>query len=302
MKPLVKAHLAVGTANLLFGANFAMVKFVSPSVIAPFALNLVRALTCALLMWTLVVTQRKQYPPLQRRHLPRLLACAATGITVNQLLFIKGLTLTTAIHGALLMLVTPLLISLMAILFLGEVLRWTRVAGLLCGSAGAALLIVVRSHGGPAADEKMQLLGDVLVVLNAVSYSAYFILVKPLMQHYKPFQVITWLFTLGMLMMLPFAWQDLAQTDFGAFEPKHWWALAFVVFGATFLAYVFNIFGVHIIGPSATSTYMYTQPVFATILAILFAGEHMDWIKAASAALIFLGVYLVNHQPRPAAA
>lgn len=287
------------SANLLFGANFSIVKMVSPEAMPPFALNVVRGLVCTLLLWMLYAFNHVHWPPVQRKHLPRMLACAASGITINQLLFIKGLTMSTAIHGALLMLVTPLLISLLAIVFLNDRLQWAKVLGLLLGGGGAALLILVRVQvpAGTAAADVFW--GDVLIVLNAVSYSFYFILVKPLMQVYRPLQVITWLFTLGTLMMLPFGLPDLLNTHFEGFAPKHWWALGFVVMGATFLAYIFNIYGVHIIGPSATSTYMYTQPVFATLLAIWFYGEHMDWVKAASAMMIFTGVYLVNRQPKP---
>lgn len=275
-----------------------MVKLVSPEAMAPFALNVLRAGVCTLLLWALYLVRHRDWKPMQRKHVPRLLACAASGITINQLLFIKGLTMSTAIHGALLMLVTPLLISLLAIFFLSEKLYPAKVLGLLMGGGGAALLIIMRGQPMSATDSAAIFWGDVLIICNAVSYSLYFILVKPLMQVYPPIQIITWLFTLGGLMMLPFGLGDLAATDFTTFLPKHWWALSFVVLGATFLAYIFNIYGVHQIGPSATSTYMYTQPVFATLLAIGFYGEEMDWIKAASAGMIFAGVYLVNRKPR----
>ena len=63
-------------------------------------------------------------------------------------------------------------------------------------------------------------------------------------------------------------------------------------------AYLFNIYGISVIGASATGSYIYTQPVFAAIIAMVFTGETYDWLKLAAAILIFSGVYMVNYKPQ----
>ncbi len=74
----------------------------------------------------------------------------------------------------------------------------------------------------------------------------------------------------------------------------HWAALAFSVIGATFLSYLFVMYGLEKLGSTVTGTYMYTQPVFATIASIILFNEKLTLTKIIAAILIFCGVYLVN--------
>jgi len=138
------------------------------------------------------------------------------------------------------------------------------------------------------------LLGDIMVLINAISYSFYLVLVRPLMKTYSGIQVLRWIFTFGSLVILPFGMQEFLATDWSVFGMSHWLALAYVAIGATFVAYLLNVYGISIIGASATGAYIYTQPVFAAVIAIVFAGEHFSLIKLISAILIFTGVYLAN--------
>jgi drug/metabolite transporter (DMT)-like permease len=94
--------------------------------------------------------------------------------------------------------------------------------------------------------------------------------------------------------MLPISASDFLATHWNSFEFTQWAALFFIAIGATFLAYLFNVYGIGKLGASSTGAYIYTQPVFAAIIAMIFAGEHFSWIKGFAAILIFSGVYLAN--------
>jgi drug/metabolite transporter (DMT)-like permease len=78
------------------------------------------------------------------------------------------------------------------------------------------------------------------------------------------------------------------------------WSVVFVVVGTTFLAYLFNIYGLKTLNPSTVSTYIYLQPVLASIVAIIASSDELNLIKVISAILIFLGVYLVSQKTKPA--
>jgi drug/metabolite transporter (DMT)-like permease len=290
LKPTTKAHLAGFFANLIFGVNFSIVKYITPSMIKPFGLNVVRVLVTSLLLWTMYVIEPKG-EKIRKQDFKLLLLCALTGVTTNQLLFIKGLSMTYSTHASLLILSTPLLITVIAFAVLKESMNWQRIAGLICGISGAMILILSGKKSGTG---NQVLLGDIFVILNAISYSFYFILVKPLLHRYTPIQILRWVFTLGGLMILPFGWSEFTHTSWEAFTGLHWAALAFVVLGATFLAYLLNIYGLGHLKASATGTYIYIQPFFAALVAILFLNEPITADKLLSAMLIFAGVYLVN--------
>ncbi len=290
----IKAHWAVLAANLLFGINFSVVKFISPAVIPPFGLNLVRVVVTVSLFW-LIYLLKPSKAGIDRSDLPRFLLCALTGVAINQLLFIKGLTLTTPIHAALLILATPVFILLIAFVLRTEKLSLLKISGLLFAIGGAALLILSRESSAIASN---LIAGDVLVLINAVSYAFYFILVKPLMQKYKPLHVIRWVFTFGTIMMLPFCWSSFIETNWSSFTLYHFAGLIFVVLGATFFAYLFNIYGLQHLSASATGAYIYLQPLFSAIISIVFLKEEPALYKLLAALLIFGGVYLVNFRSK----
>lgn len=286
----VKAHLAAISANLIFAANYSIVKLVTPSVIKPFGLNVLRVLVSVTMFWGLYL-MKPSTPGIRKKHLGRFVICAATGIVINQLLFIKGLSLTTSIHASLLSLGTPVFITIIAVWLLKEQLTINKIGGLLLAIAGGVLLIVTKDTTGNGSEI---FLGDMLVLINAISYGFFLVLVRPLMEAYSPIHVLRWVFTLGSVMIILAGYKQFSEVQWSAISTNEWIALGFIAIGATFLAYLLNVYSIKTLGSSATGTYIYTQPVFAAIIAVFATGEQITITKIASAGLIFTGVYLVN--------
>lgn len=286
----LKAHAAVLCTNLFFAANFTFVKLISPSRIAPFGLNLFRVGICLILFWA-VWMMGKTAAGIERKDWKQFFLCALTGIAINQMLFLKGLTMTSTVHASLLMLTTPLLITVFALWVLKESLTKIKAIGLLLGIGGAVMIVASREGGEEHTD---YLIGDLLIFLNAVSYSLYFILVKPLMAKYSPLHVIRWIFTIGFFLILPFGLTDAAETNFTAFDLTDWLALTAVILLGTFLAYYFNGYGISRLGASIAGAYIYTQPIFAVIISSIILKETLSLQKIIAACLIFSGVYLVS--------
>lgn len=293
MKTTTKAHLAVLGTNLFFAANFSLVKLLSPALVGAFAMNLLRVGLSLILFWGVWLAGRTP-AGFDKKDTGRFLLCALTGVAINQMLFIKGLTLTSTIHASLLMLVTPLLVTVFAFWVLKEKFTVFKFFGLLLGISGA-LLLILQKESGP---KQSYWLGDVLIIINAISYSLYFILVKPLMLRYSPLHVIRWIFTLGFFMILPFAWKDFGEIKWNLFQWQHFMALAVIIVCGSFLAYFFNAYGIQHIGAGATGSYIYTQPVFAVIIATIILNESLSWQKGVAALLIFSGVYLVSFRKK----
>jgi len=291
LKNTTKAHFALLGTNIFFAINFTAVKYLfNGHFIKPFGLNLIRILITTLLLWGIFFL-KKQKTAIEKKDLGRLIVCSLTGIVINQLMFIKGLSLTYSIHASLLMLTTPILIMLFASFILKETITFNKTIGLLLGVTGAVVLISNRQNSGSGVDVFW---GDLLVILNAVSYSFYFIMIKPLMNKYEPIIVVRILFTIGLLVALPFCWGEFAETPWHLFSIREWGILSLVIIGGTFFAYLFNIYGIKQLGASIAGSYIYSQPFFATIIAMIFLGESLEVYKIIAAALIFSGVYLSN--------
>lgn len=291
----LQPHLAVLAANLFFGINFSAVQHITRGFLPPFGLNLVRVGTSVILFWLLLLV----YPSragIRKEHIPRFLLCALTGVVINQLLFIKGLSMTLSIHAALLILVTPIFISFVAAWLDKEKITPLKAIGLGLGVGGAILLVTGKDPSGKATNIW---LGNILIIINAISYAFYFALVKPLMKEYRPTHVLRWVFTMGLPFMFFFGWNELQAVNWQLFSTREWMALALIVLGATFFAYLFNLYGISKLGAGITGTYIYTQPVFATLIAIIFLGETLTLTKIAAALLIFTGVWLVGRKRQP---
>lgn len=264
-------------------------------MVGPYALNLIRVGVSLILLWLLWLigksfrTNKAVDAVIKKEHLGRFFLCGLTGVAINQMLFIKGLTMTSTIHASLLMLSTPLLITILAFWILKERVTIAKALGLALGIGGAVLLVVSKDKAGTAS-----LTGDLLIVLNAISYTVYFILVKPLMQVYPPLHVIRWVFTFGFVMIFPFCLTQFSAVDWTTFDWSHIASLSFIVVCGTFLAYSFNIFGIRHLGAGITGSYIYTQPVFATVVAMVFLNEHFSFEKIIAGVLIFSGVFLVS--------
>lgn len=289
----IKAHLAVLGTNLFFAVNYSLIKFISPALAGPFAVTLLRTGGSLLLFW-LAWFFEKQPAGFRRKDLGRFLACGLLGIAINQMLFIKGLTLTSTIHASLLTLATPILVSVFALWVLKEGFTLFKSLGLLLGIGGALLLIFQKQSGGGATPD--YLYGDLLILLNAIAYGGYFILVKPLTETYSPLHVVRWAFTFGCIMVLPFSWGEATAIHWSAFTAAHIAALVAVIVAGTFLAYYFNAYAIDRLGAGIAGTYIYTQPLFAVLIATLLLGESLTIQKIAAGFLIFAGVYLVSLQ------
>lgn len=285
------AHAALLGTNLFFAINLSAAKHLTSQHLAgPFGINLIRVAVSTALFWLLFLAKPTDVR-INRKDTGRFILCAITGIAINQLLFLKGLSLTYSIHASLLMLTTPILIVFIAAWVLKEKISLLKLTGLALGVAGAVVLIMARDNSGQGNDI---LLGDILVLINAVSYTVFFILVKPLMQRYNPVMIIRWVFTIGLVLVLPFTWNEFTAIRWEAFSPDDAACLVLVVFTGTFLAYLFNAYGIKVLGPSVAGSYIYTQPVFAAVIAMLFLKEELPFYKIAAALLIFTGVYLAN--------
>lgn len=288
-----KAHAGLLCTNLIFGANYSIVQYISARGVQPFGLNVIRVGVSTILLWLLIVFIPHK-PGIRKAHTGRMLLCALTGIVINQLLFIKGLTLTLTMHATLLMLVTPVFVTLTAAWLAKESLNIYKILGLAIGISGAVMLVLVKEHAHNDAAGKNIFLGNLFIVINAIAYAFYFVLVKPLMEAYHPFHVIRWIFTLGLVFVLPIGWKEFAEIPWSTFTAIDYTALSFIVIAATFLAYLFNLYGISKLGASVAGAYIYTQPVFASIIAIFVLGESLSMYKIIAATLIVGGVLLVN--------
>jgi drug/metabolite transporter (DMT)-like permease len=288
----LKAHAIILIGNFFFGCSVIAIKQLAPTFMPALAINVVRILTALVLFWILFLFKKDKTKVIEKEDWPRLIACAFTGIIINQILFVKGTSITSPIHASLLGLSTPIVIMILGFLLNKESIKPNLIVGLLLGIIGATILIFLKTKS----DKESTILGDVLIILNATSYATYLIIAKPLIKKYSPITIIRWAFTIGAVIIVPFGWKDFTSVNFNAVLQIHQniWALIFICVGATFISYLCIMHGIAKMGSQVVGSYIYTQPIFATIAAMMLFKEPLNATKIIAALLIFGGVYLVN--------
>jgi drug/metabolite transporter (DMT)-like permease len=228
----------------------------------------------------------------ERRDLARLVLYSLLGVVFNQFLYVKGLSLSTAVNAALLNATIPVFTLLVGALLGKERLTARVTVGTLVAAAGVVYLIdpFRASLGGDT------MRGNLLLVANTFCYGAYLAVSQDVFRRYGALTAMTWLFAIGSLAAVPFGGYQLAQTDFASISLIIWLVLVYTVLVQTVGAYYLNAWALERVSPSTVAVYIYLQPLFAFVVAplLLGAGERPGLRHAVASLLIFAGVAVVT--------
>jgi drug/metabolite transporter (DMT)-like permease len=225
----------------------------------------------------------------------RLMRCGLLGVSTNQLLFFHGLNLTSPIDASIIITAVPIVAVVFGFILLKEKNTRNKVLGITIGGIGAVLLIAY----GNQSKGTSSLLGNLFVFINAIAFGLYLVLIKPLMKKYNSVTIVSWVFLFGFVCMFQFGISDIMNTNFSAFTSQTYLAVAFVIIGTTFLAYLFNIYALNYVSPSVTGSYIYLQPAVSFIMVSIYAymlgyskyAQDIHPLKITSCFLVIIGVY-----------
>ena len=284
-----RVHPALALVQCIFATLPIATKLVLPAL-EPLALATLRlagsALAFVWLRWALGHAERIA----GTADLLKLAGLALLGACLNQVLFVVGLSHTTAIHSTLLMTTIPVFTLAIALVLGRERSSAAKLGGMGLAAAGALYLIAGRGAAGEGASA----LGDVLITLNALSYAGYLVLSKDLLRRYQPLTVVTYVFLFGALLVLPVGIPALLRTDIGALTPRTLLAFGYIVAFPSFLTYLLSIWALRRTASSLVAMYVYLQPVITAYLAPLVLGERVTVRSGLAAALVFAGLALAT--------
>lgn len=289
MSSKLKVHLALLTVAVIYGSNYAIAKLITPHFIQPFGIILIRVFFASIMFY---ITQKKfvNEKIVLKSDYIKLFVAAVFGVALNQLMFFKGLSITTPVNASLIMTITPILVLITSAILIKEKVNATKIIGISMGFLGAILLI----GGRKFTFQSEFIIGDLLIVINALSYGIYLVFAKPLMLKYHPLTVVRWVFFFGFFMVFPFGINDLLIVNWLELEPFVYYCLAFIVLATTFLAYLLNAYSLKHVTPSLVGIYIYLQPIIATTLGVILGQAALSIEIAISSILIFVGVFLVS--------
>lgn len=285
------ALLGATIVSIIYGVTFTIAKDVMPAYIDAFGFILLRVGGSMMLFWGTWLFMPKEKIALN--DFPRIIAAAFFGVAFNMLTFFKGLSLTSPISAAVIMVSTPMIVLVLSALLMKERMKKRMVLGIILGLLGTTFLILYGKSIGNASNAG---LGNFLVLVNAISYGFYLIIVKKLMHTYHAFTFVKWIYLFGFLMVLPFGWSEFSSVNWTLVPVAIFWKISFVVVISTFITYLLNLLSMKELKPTTVAVFIYLQPLFATIFAIGLGKDELSWVKIGAALLIFAGVYLVTQK------
>jgi len=289
MRPKNLALLAALFVAFIYGVSYTVAKEVMPLYVKPYGLIVIRVLGACLIFWSLGLFMEKKR--IENKDFPRLMLAALFGVGINMLSFYKGLSMTTPINAAVLMLSTPIIVLILSALLLKERITPLKFMGVLIGLIGAILLI---AYGQGLASNQSTFRGDVLVFINATSYGCYLIVIKKLTAKYPAVALIKWLYLFGLIIVLPFGFNEFLAVRWQAMPSSIYIRVGFIVVFTTVCTYLFNLFALKQLKPTTLSSFVYLQPVIATGYALFVGSDTLNPTKIVATLLIFLGVFLVT--------
>ena len=287
----IAVFAALVTVQLFFGLHYAAAKFIL-TYIPPRAWATMRIVPAAILLMGYVLVTRRKRLPTAPGDIASIALYSLFGVIINQVFFVEGLSRTATSHSAVINSFIPIATLLIAILRRHERATTLKIAGILLSLSGVLYLI---GHSGTMLPRRF-LVGDLLTLINATSYSIFLVISKPILSRHSSLAV-----TAQMLMFGAVGISMLGAPQFGAIDPAAipstvWWAGAFVVIFATLGTYILSAWALKRVESSQVALYIYLQPLIASILAVSFLGEPLGVETLVSAPLIFGGMYLATRR------
>lgn len=285
------ALIGATIVSLIYGLTFTVAKDVMPAYINAYGFIVLRVFGATILFW--LVSFFVKTDKIEKQDFPRIIACAFFGVALNMLTFFKGLSYTSPITASVIMVCTPIIVLILSSIIMKERMQRRKIFGIVLGLIGTAFLILYGKSVGNATNAS---LGNFLVFINAVSYGFYLIIVRKLMDKYNAFSFVKWIYFFGLLMVLPFGFNEFQAVNWQIISTDIYWKIGFVVLFSTFFTYLLNLLSMRELKPTTVAVFIYLQPVFATIFAISLGKDELGFVKIISAVLIFIGVYWVTQK------
>lgn len=279
-------------ATIIWSFNFIIAKWVV-GVIPPISLAFWRWSVAAIIMIIFFFKTNIAHLHYLKKHWLYFLVTGLFGVTLfNTLLYIAS-TSTPAINLSMIgTTTTPIVSIILASIFLNEKIYLQRVIGMIITFIGILILIT-------KADWQVLLQfkfteGDWWLIGSAVSFAIYNILVKKQPKGIPPTAFLTYVFTVGAILIIPaYIWETGGTTPF-EWNNANIGIIAYLAIGTSVLSFLFWNGSIKRLGAGTTSIFGNLIPIFSTIEAVLILKEPFTLLHTVSAVFIIVGLVLAN--------
>lgn len=279
-------------ATILWGGNFVIGRAVANDI-APLTLAFYRWCVAFLVLAPIAWKAFKKDLPIFKQHWLAVLVLSLTGVAGFNTLVYIGLHDTTSINASLMNSSTPIVIYILAFIFLRERLTRFQIIGTVISLTG---VIFILSGGSLSSLKDFQFnQGDLIVLVAIVCWSIYSLLIKQYAGILPGLSTFFVTIMIGIVMLLPFfIYETMTQAPTITWNISSIAAILYVGSLASIVAFLAWNKGVIQLGASRASIFLNFIPVFAALFAVLFIGESLHLFQVVGGLAVVLGVIITN--------
>ncbi len=231
--------------------------------------------------------------PQIRKALPLMIVISVTGIGAFNTLQYWSLEYTQALNTLLLQSAAPLIVAVWSLILLGVRLTLAQASGVLLSLAG---VLVILLHGDITTLSAISFnKGDLIFTVALVIFALYSVLtLKRPPMHGLSFAAFT--FGAGAATLVPLLIWELHARPVMALDGPNLLTLFYVAVFPSIVAYLCFNRGVQLIGANRAAPFFHVVPVFGSVMAIVFLGEHPELFHIVGFALVLTGVFVASRK------
>lgn len=288
LKGDIRYYLLAVCIVAVWGSTFATTKILIQNGVTPLGIFFIRFLTAYMLLLSVCPHNLKSY---SRNDELKFVAAGMLGGSVYYMLQNVALSLSQTTNVSFLLSFCPLITILLAILFFKDqhISKW-HIIGLVIALCGVSFVIFNGQH-----ELKITPAGDILALSAAVSWGFYTQLIRPLTRRYSSPVIARKVFFYGWLTAAPLFFTTSWRGDLSLLlHPGVALNILYLTLFASIFCYVSWNRIVERLGPVRGASFLYLDPVFATLFSFLFMNEVMTPVLAGGLCLILLGVFVAQ--------
>lgn len=279
-------------AAAIWGGMYVVSKYVL-AYVPPMTLGLGRLIVGAATL--AAVAAATGAPRVRRGDLRFMALLGLVGLCVSLGAQFAGTRLSTAANGALITSATPAVLILFAWPILGERLTAARVAGLALATVGVAVAIVPEG-GVSLGGSSTLLIGNVLLVVAAVTWALYSALARVGARRYPVLVVTLYATAFGALFTAPIVPLELAAIPLAPPPALAWLGLLYLGVVSTAGAFYLWNKSIELLGAGLPAILFFAQPVVGGLLGALLLGERLSAPLVLGGGLILLAALVTARE------
>lgn len=286
-KQQILGSIFLSLAAAIWGGVYVVSKVVL-EVIPPFTLLEIR-FAIALLVLGSIVVANKTY--IARKDLPAMMGIGLVGVTLSIGAQFLGTKFSSAHMGALITSASPAFIVLFAVWLLREKLKLFQLLGMILATIG--VIVVVGMPDASAASTS--LLGNLILLVAAVTWALYTVMCKRATSLYSSVVVTTYAALFGLIFTFPVMLWELSGTSVNwSFGWEIWAGILYVGIVSTAGAFYLWNKGFELMSAGSGAGFFFVQPIVGAFLGWLLLNEHLTVSFFIGTVLILGGVALSN--------